>query len=135
MHHTKKSIIAAVLLGAAIGSHAEQVQRPQSFFMPPPVVLRAEPVPAKAFDYVTTVTSSDGLMRLALDARLEHEAAAKHGYAFTIAAVCDPHCQAVLKGLPSVAMAAQSFGAQFIQGDAATLQRLVAQGWFKLPAY
>ncbi|SCC94938.1 exported hypothetical protein [Thiomonas sp. X19] len=136
MHHTKKSIIAAVLFCAAFDSHAAQVQQPQSFFMPPPVVLKAEPVSAKSgANFVTVVTSHEGLMRLALRARDAHDYAARHGYAISIAAVCDPNCQVLLEDLPSVAMAAQSFGVQFIRGDATTVQQLVSQGWIKGPSY
>ena len=127
------SAISGLMIGAALGNQVAQVRPSQP--MPGPVVMHAWPVPAEARSYVTSVHDLPGLLRMALDARRAQEEAREHGYALAVAAVCDPQCQNLLQALLSTAMAAQSFGVQFIQGDAETVQNLVSQGWIKGPAY
>lgn len=130
------SAISGLMIGAALGNQASPVQQPQHFFAPSPVVLKAAPVPAKSgANFVTVVTSYEGLMRLTLWALDARDYAARHDYAVAIAAVCDAQCQSILKDLPSTAMAVQSFGVQFVQGDTETVRNLVSQGWIKGPAY
>ena len=125
--------IFGLMIGAALGNQAPQAQQPQHFFTPPPVVLKAEPAPAKPGENIVVMVSPgpDSLFHLALDAQDVGNHAAAHRYKVAIAAVCDADCQAKLQAMPSVAMAAQSFGVQFIRGDATTAQRLVAQGWIQ----
>ncbi|MHB1700911.1 MAG: hypothetical protein ACYCSN_12430 [Acidobacteriaceae bacterium] len=129
------SAISGLMTGAALGNQAAPVQQPQHF-EPSPVVLRPVPVPVKSgANFVTVVTSYEGLMRLTLRALDARDYAARHDYAVAIAAVCDAQCQSILKDLPSTAMAVQSFGVQFVQGDTETVRNLVSQGWIKGPAY
>lgn len=139
MNHIKVFIIATfaaisgLMIGAALGNQAAQAQQPQHFFTQSPVVLKAEPAPAKPGENIVVMVAPgpDSLLRLALDTRDVENHAAAHGYKVAVAAVCDAKCQAKLQAMPSVAMAAQSFGVQFIRGDATTVQRLVSQGWIQ----
>lgn len=125
--------ISGLMIGAALSNQAAQAHPSQP--MPAPVVMHAWPVPAEARSYVTSVSNLHSLVRMALDARRAQEEARARGYGLTIAVVCDPQCQDLLQSWPSTAMVVQSFGVQFVPGDAATLQELVAQGWIKAPAY